>query len=214
MRCDLSRKPLDELDWADNEDSERALDALTAERYGFNPISITAARNDLNVFASTFHDNAFVRHEELRNYLNKSVAMLRKTADNTATASRVLDTDVVEVICTELSSIADRLQKVSDRLPRRPHSLEKIAVTYLMAFWTHIERRPEYQGSRNLVLSFDPEGEPIHCSARFIVEMLKRSKGVLKGVSISTIKRAKVDLGPIISHPSKIYAFEGDVDLL
>lgn len=214
MRCVLNRKLLREPDWADDEDTEKALDALTAERYGFNPILITAARNVLTAFESTFHDNAFVRHDELRKQIDKSVALLKKTAATTAASSRCLDTDIVENICREINSTADRLQEVSGRLPRRPRNLEKIAATYLIAFWTHMERRPGYQGTRDVVLSFNPLGEPIHCSACFIVEMLERSKGVLKGVSISTIKRAKADIGLTIPFPSEVHAFEGDVNLL
>lgn len=210
----MDRKVLNEPDWAGDEESEVALDARAAERYGFELTEITAARHDLIAFESTFHDNAFAEYEEFHKKLGNSVRRLRKSIAEISSSSRYLDVGEINKICSDLSVNADRLQNVSALLPRRPHSLEKIAAIYLIAFWTHVERRPDYEGTRDVVLSFDVHSRPIHCSACFIVDMLKRSKGVLKGVSISTIKRAKAELGSTIPHPREVYAFKGDVELL
>ncbi|MGU3336929.1 hypothetical protein ACLBXJ_02840 [Methylobacterium mesophilicum] len=189
-------------------------DAELAMRYGFTTNDITAARHDLVTFLWTFHNNPFEAFDELREDIEKmrpklhvSLIKLERLVENSGNAE-------LTSVLIDMQGAVERLIGIQSRLPRRPHSLQSYAVRYLMAFWKHVERTEGYFGPREVVVSFNGE-IPSHPSMHFILDMLGRTRdGTLKGVSRSTILRARGAKNSPIPLPNEINPFEGDAGFL
>lgn len=208
----MARKDPKEPVWDD--EHQLVDDAEIAKEFGFETLEVTAIREILEAFYIAHYDDVFAGYKnaklEISESLHKLEIVRQKILDLTNSLS---DRDIANFNKNLGKSIED-LQRFIDRIPHRRRSLQKVAAQLLLSFWTHQKRVEGYSGRQDATLTFDDQGKPLAPCAKFIVDMLKRSKAGLQNVSPSTIKRAKPPAGTTIARPSEIYAFAGDVKLI
>lgn len=209
----MNRQDFKEPDWTRDEDAEVVQDAEMADRFGFLTDTITAARNDLDTFLWTFHNNPFDECETLGNSLSKSNAWLKRDVEKLAAASARTDVPHIQGLIAQLHDILAKLEHIQIKLPRKPQNIQTVAVNYLISTWVYGDRMDDTAVDKTLSLRFN-DSKPTHPSSQFVMAMLHRSKGHLRSVSASTVKRAGKKIPKPVPLPDKVYPFSGDVDLL